>query len=86
VTIDHLDAPLGLAPSVRPTIRITSHRLVEIEAVGKVVGTGVGIPKRGEAEILFHEVQDAAKVMIEVRDMYWVSTRTLQKYLGLVNR
>jgi len=27
VTIDHLDAPLGLAPSVLARVRIASHRL-----------------------------------------------------------
>src|SRR5579864_301908 len=44
-------------------------RLVEIETVGKVVGVGIGVPKRGKTKVFLHEVQDAAKVMIDVRDM-----------------
>ncbi len=44
-------------------------RLVEVETVREVVGGGIRISERRQTVNLFNELQDAAKIMRDVRDV-----------------
>jgi len=63
-------------PDVRHRNRdVGARTLCEVEAVGEIVGARIACGKGRDAEVLFSEVEDAAELVLDVRNVNLASRR-----------